>query len=253
MNDKLVSIVMPAYNSGSTISEAIQSVLIQTYSNWELLICNDNSYDDTVLKVQSYNDSRIKLFNNEYSKGAAGARNTSLKHANGRYVAFLDSDDIWVANKLEEQLKFMQTHKCAFVYGNYRTIKNGLEVGKFIAPKTVSYIELLKKCDIGCLTVILDRIYLHDFCFPLYPKEDYYLWLNILKENKIIANNCNEVCAIYRLSDSSISSNKTREIKRQWQVLSHFVNNPLFRAYLIIHYILNGIKKHIIHYKKGNK
>ncbi|HAT8026754.1 glycosyltransferase family 2 protein, partial [Citrobacter rodentium] len=104
MDDYLVSIIMPSFNSEHTISASISSVLQQTYTNWELLVCDDNSIDGTRSKVLEFADSRIKLLINEYAKGAAGARNTSLKYASGRFIAFLDSDDIWGANKLEMQI-----------------------------------------------------------------------------------------------------------------------------------------------------
>ncbi|MCS2154919.1 glycosyltransferase [Scandinavium goeteborgense] len=251
MKHKLVSIIMPAYNAGNTITESIKSVLSQTYPIWELLICDDNSQDNTVLQVLTFDDSRVKVFPNEYDKGAAGARNTALKYAAGRYIAFLDSDDLWVDNKLELQLRVMRANNIAFVYGNYLTISNGVKTGVLIAPKEVTYRSLLKKCDIGCLTVMLDRTLLEDFHFPSYYKEDYYLWLQILQSNKIVAKNCGDICSLYRLSSSSLSSNKTREIYRQWKVLTHFVSNPAYRTYYILCYIWHGLKKHVIYYKKG--
>ena len=253
MDDYLVSIIMPSYNAEHTISASISSVLKQTYANWELLVCDDDSSDNTRFKVLEFSDSRIKLLTNEYAKGAAGARNTALKYASGRFIAFLDSDDIWIANKLEMQISMMLKNNISFMYGNYEIINNNSIVGKFVAPQKITYNKLLKNCGIGCLTVVLDKTLLNPFSFPFVHKEDYYLWLSILKDNNISAINCGFICSKYRLSQSSISSNKFKELKRQWDVLGDFVENPLARIYYLLNYIVIGIKKHAFDYKNGKK
>ncbi|MDT3641135.1 glycosyltransferase family 2 protein, partial [Cronobacter sakazakii] len=155
----LVSVIMPSFNSSATIEESISSVQRQTYKNWELLITDDCSTDDTVNIIKRYaaNDPRIKFFTNETNLGAGVSRNNSIAESNGRYIAFLDSDDIWVEDKLQRQIRFMQDNNIAFCYANYQKISATGEKGKIIvAPSKVNYHELLKSNVIGCLTAIYD-------------------------------------------------------------------------------------------------
>ena len=120
----LVSVITPAFNSGRFVSETINSVLSQTYQNWELIIVDDGSTDETVKIVKSFQekDNRIKLFENESNKGSAFSRNLALRNAKGKWIAFLDSDDVWHPEKLEKQIKFMTENNCLFSYTNYSEI-----------------------------------------------------------------------------------------------------------------------------------
>ncbi|MBO1273701.1 glycosyltransferase family 2 protein, partial [Shewanella sp. 4t3-1-2LB] len=177
----LVSVIMPAFNAEMTILESINSVLRQSYKNFELIICDDNSTDSTKNIVCSVDDNRIIYLKNLYQKGAAGARNFALDNSNGRYVAFLDSDDVWSEDKLYKQLKYMNENNIYFTYGAYKTFSDDVKVtkGHFIPPKMVAYEKLLRSCPIGCLTVVIDRKFTGSFSFPYIPKEDYACWLTL--------------------------------------------------------------------------
>ena len=159
MIEPLVSIIMPAYNSEKYISESIESVIKQTYQNWELLITDDKSQDSTRTIVKSYSkkDPRIKLFFNSENGGAGVARNNSIKEANGRFIAFLDADDIWLPEKLEKQINFMLEGEYIFTYTAYQKFKGTSSLGIFLPPSTTTYNKLLSSNVIGCLTAVYDK------------------------------------------------------------------------------------------------
>ena len=158
MQEPLVSVIMPAYNAEKYISESIDSVLAQSYQNWELLITDDRSSDNTQRIVEDYciNDKRIKLFINKENGGAGVARNNSIKEANGRFIAFLDSDDQWLPEKLNKQITFMLKNNYAFTFTAYQKIKGKQLLSKVIPPLYTTYNRLLGSNVIGCLTVVYD-------------------------------------------------------------------------------------------------
>ncbi|HIF9240959.1 TPA: glycosyltransferase family 2 protein [Photobacterium damselae] len=248
----LISIITPIYNSSETISETIESVLSQKYTKWELILCDDNSSDNSLCIIESYLiDNRIKVVKNEFNKGAAGARNTGLKYANGDYICFLDSDDIWDDEKLKEQYLFMKKNSALFSYGCYFTFKKCIKdtIGFFNPPKKISYENLLGKCDIGCSTVMIHKSLLINYKFPELPKEDYAFWLMIFKNSNITAYCFPGVHCYYRLSSGSLSSNKFKEIFKQYKVLSEISGkNKLNILLYMLSYIMNGLKKHLINY-----
>ena len=181
MND-LVSIIMPSYNTGRFIAETIQSVLAQSYENWELLIVDDCSPDNTDDVVAQFVDSRIKYFKNEKNSGAAVSRNCALREAKGRWIAFLDSDDLWQPTKLEKQIEFMEENGCAFSYTNYCEINEdstprGITV---TGPKRITKAGMYAYCWPGCLTVMYDaeRIGLVQIA-DIKKNNDYAMWLQI--------------------------------------------------------------------------
>ncbi|MEC6822492.1 glycosyltransferase family 2 protein [Photobacterium piscicola] len=248
----LISIIMPSYNSEKTILNSIYSVLSQTYKNWELIICDDGSNDQSVHKISEICDSRIKLYSNENKKGAAGARNTALKYANGKYICFLDSDDLWDNSKLDIQLSFMKRTDTDFSYSSYKIFKGSIDniIGEFNPPDEISYYDLLKWCDIGCLTVMVKRELIIGLYFPYCYKEDYAFWLIILKKIKIKARNVPNCISYYRISSNSLSSNKIKEISRQYNVLINYSDSKKITAlYYTFRYILNGLKKHLFRYR----
>ena len=151
--DDLVSIITPAYNAAACIAETIECVLAQTYTNWEMLIVNDCSKDDTAEIVQSYvvKNKHIKLINLQQNSGAAAARNTAIKNAKGRYIAFLDSDDLWKKEKLQKQIGFMQQNRYAFTYTSYEHFKETKEniQNQVQIPKSLNYKQALKGNQIG--------------------------------------------------------------------------------------------------------
>lgn len=247
--DDLVSIITPAYNAAAYIAETIESVLAQTYTNWEMLIVNDCSKDNTVEIVQSYveKDERIKLINLKQNSGAAAARNTAIQNAKGRYIAFLDSDDFWKKEKLQKQLSFMQQNGYAFTYTSYEHFKEVKEniQNKVQIPKSLNYNQTLKGNQIGCLTVMLDRKQIQNIHFTTQRHEDYILWLNILKQG-ITAYGIQESLALYRTGNSkSISGNKMQSALWTWKVYRESQKLSVVKSmYYMWFYAVNGLKKH---------
>ena len=156
MKEDLVSIIMPSYNTGKFIKETINSVLNQTYNNWELIIVDDCSTDDTEEIVNAIKDNRIKFLKNSTNSGAAISRNKAIKEAKGKWIAFLDSDDLWKKEKLEKQIRFMEENHYDFSYTNYTEIdEEGNEKGiKITGPKKITKTGIYNYCWPGCLTVM---------------------------------------------------------------------------------------------------
>ena len=184
----IVSVVTPTYNSSNFIVDTIKSVISQTYTDWELIIVDDCSLDDTLEIVQSYivKDSRIQLIQLPQNSGASVARNAAIKASKGRYISFLDSDDLWLPDKLEKQLAFMRSNYFAFTYTAYDKINvDSQKFGEIGIPDKVSYNDLLKVCSIGCLTVIYDTKYFGKVYMPsIRKRQDLGLWLKLLKKTK---------------------------------------------------------------------
>ena len=250
MENNLVSIITPVYNAERFIQPTINSVQNQTYSNWELLLIDDCSTDMSKEIIEScvQFDSRIKYFRLENNMGAAYTRNFGIKNAKGRYIAFIDSDDLWETNKLDLQLEFMKKFSYPFTFTSYRLIdEKGNNMNKVIkAPEVVDYNYLLKNTIIGCSTVVIDRELNGDFRMPLVRKgQDTATWLSILKNGKK-AHGLNVTLASYRKVNGSISSNKMGALKRTWYLYRHIEKLSIFKScYVFIFYILNAIKKRI--------
>lgn len=249
-HDKCVSIVMPAFNASQVIAESISSVLNQTYQNFELIIVDDSSTDNTREIISKFvnADSRVKLLVNNFEKGAAGARKTAIENSRGRYLAFLDSDDLWSEDKLESQISFIGKYGYPFVYSDYYTFENRIADVKSVVkcPPRISYKQMLNKCSIGCLTVMIDRNAFLDLEFPIHPKEDYVFWLKLLKKVDF-AHNCPGVRSYYRLSPSSLSGNKFAEIRKQWSVVYEYEQTSLIKSiFCIFNYSLGGVFKHYL-------
>ena len=205
---ELVSIITPSYNTGRYISKTIESVLNQTYENWEMLIVDDGSTDNTDEVVKGYlHDSRIRYLKNEKNSGAAISRNRALREANGRWIAFLDSDDLWNSEKLEKQVRFMKDHNYHFSYTNYEEIDeedNTLGV-KVTGPKRISKSRMVNYCYPGCLTVMYDSSYVGEIQIKDIKKNnDYAMWIEISRKE-----NCwllDEYLGKYRKRNGSISN-----------------------------------------------
>lgn len=247
--DDVVSIITPAYNAAAYIAETIESVFAQTYINWEMLIVNDCSKDNTAEIVQSYaaKDKRIKLINLKQNSGAAAARNTAIQNAKGRYIAFLDSDDLWKKEKLQKQIHFMQQNGYAFIYSSYEHFKGTKEniQHQVQIPKSLNYNQALKGNQIGCLTVMLDRKQIANIHFTTQKHEDYILWLNILKQG-ITAYGIQESFALYRTGNSkSISGNKIQSALWTWKVYRESQMLSVVKSiYYMLFYVVNGLRKH---------
>lgn len=181
----LVSIIMPSYNTASFIEETIQSVLNQTYTNWELIIVDDCSTDNTDEVLENIKDSRIRYFKNDKNSGAAVSRNKALCEARGQWIAYLDSDDLWMPEKLEKQIHFMETNGYAFSYTNYEEIDvNGNKTGvRVTGPKKITKTGMFNYCWPGCLTVMFDAnkiglIQIED----IKKNNDYAMWLKVCRK-----------------------------------------------------------------------
>lgn len=243
----LVSIITPSYNSESFIEEMIQAVLKQTYSNWELLITDDCSTDNTWNIIQKYaeRDKRIKVNQLVNNSGPGIARNNSIKHASGRFIAFCDSDDLWEPRKLEVQIQFMLKNNSAFTYGPYKVVDEiGNYKGTHYPPKRVDYFDMLKTCSVGCLTAAYDTEILGKIYMPsIRKRQDYALWLNILKKIEY-AYSYNDTLAVYSARRSSISSNKIAAARYQWKIYRNVENINIIKSmYYMVHYGIRGIIK----------
>lgn len=250
----LVSIIMPTYNSERFVIESINSVKKQTYANWELIIVDDCSTDNTVSIIQEFIKNNPKLniniFTLSENSGAAIARNTALQKAKGKFVAFLDSDDIWYPEKLEKQITIMMDNNYSFTYTNYDLIDEyGQKFKKdsVKAPETMTYKSLLKNTAIGCLTVILDREKLGTIYMPnIRAGQDTACWLQILKKGEV-AYNINETLASYRIVKGSLSHNKFKALKRTWNIYRKVEKFNIIKSmYYFGFYATNAVKKRLI-------
>ncbi len=220
MEEDLISIIMPTYNCAKFIEETIKSIQAQTYNSWELIIVDDCSTDNTKEIVERYikSDTRIKYNCLEKNSGAAVARTTAMNLANGEYMAFCDSDDIWTNNKLEKQLAFMKKNNYYFTCTAYEQIdENSNSLGKIIKPKEkCNYNRLLLDCPVGNSTVMYNVKEMGKFEVPnIRKRNDDALWLQMLKKEKYIYG-MPDVLMKYRIRKNSISSNKFKVIKYHW-------------------------------------
>ena len=187
----LVTVIMPVYNAERYMEQSIESIIAQTYQKWELLIVDDGSTDSSVQIMQEYcsRDRRIQMILSTGNEGVASARNKGIQAAKGEYIAFLDSDDLWKAEKLEIQIHYMQEHNCGFVYSAYDVIDEKNVYQKTITPywDKVSYKKLLNTNIIACCTAVIKSEYIKDNLMPQLKHEDYATWLNILKNHKGIS------------------------------------------------------------------
>ncbi|MUK87347.1 glycosyltransferase [Ornithinibacillus sp. L9] len=253
----LISVITPAFNAEKFISRTIESVLDQTYTNWEMVIVDDRSTDNTVSIIQEYQkkDERIKLHILPENSGSAIARNTAMKNAQGQYIAFLDSDDLWYPQKLEKQLKFMQEKDIAFSFTKYRRMDEDGTIRNVVskAPKSVGYHDLLRHCVIGCLTVMIDRDKVGRLdMIDIRTRQDYAYWLEITKRG-FRAYGLPEVLSKYRTVENSISRNKFKAAKRQWYVYRNVENLGILKSlWYFTHYTFMGVKN-TIKYKVSSK
>lgn len=248
---------MPSYNTGKFIQETINSVKNQTYNNWELIIVDDGSTDNTDEVVRAIKDDRIKYIKNKVNKGAAISRNIALREAKGRWIAFLDSDDLWKEDKLEKQIKFMEDNNYYFSYTNYIEIDENSKFNgkKITGPKKITRIGMFNYCWPGCLTVMYDSkriglIQIED----IKKNNDYAMWLKVCK--KVDCYLLNEDLAMYRKRTGSISNHsyKTlikwhyklyKDVEKQNIVCSIFntFRNIIFGLYKKKRYVVKNERK----------
>ena len=249
-----VSIIMPSYNTGRFISETIESVLAQSYSDWELIIVDDCSTDDTDEMIGQYlTDERIRYIKNKNNSGAAVSRNRALREAKGKWIAFLDSDDLWEPDKLKKQIAFMENNGYHFSYTNYIEIdEESAPNGKSVTgPKRITKHGMYNYCWMGCLTVMYDAetvglIQIED----IKKNNDYAIWLKVCKKA-----NCyllNENLARYRKRNGSISNHGyIKLIKWHYKLFREAEkNNPISSVVLTVRNLLFGVIKKV-KYVKG--
>ncbi len=221
----LVSIVTPVYNLEKFITETMDSVRAQSFEAWELLLVEDGSKDESVSVIRKYleetGDERIRLIIQEKNGGAARARNRGVKEARGRYLAYLDGDDLWTADKLKKQVRFMEETGAAFSFTGYEFAdENGRGLGKIVrVPSVIDYKEALKNTTIFTSTVMFDlkQIPKEKLEMPLIKSEDTALWWRILREGRL-AYGLDENLVRYRRAGKSLSSNKLEAVRRIWNL-----------------------------------
>jgi glycosyltransferase involved in cell wall biosynthesis len=248
MKEELVTVITANYNAADFIVQTIESVLAQEYENWEMIIIDDLSSDGSIEIIQDYikKDSRIRLIQLDKNGGPAVARNTGIKEGKGRYIAFLDSDDIWTKDKLNKQITFMQVNNIPFSYASYDLIdEDNNDKGEFLVQGKVNYTDLLKTCDIGCLTAVYDTHILDKTEMPLIlRRQDYGLWLRLLKKTEY-AYAMEDKVGIYRLRKSSISSNKRKAAGYQWKIYREIEKlNIVSSVYYFLNYAIKGFFKY---------
>ena len=236
----LVSIITPTFNCGCFIAETIDSVLHQTYQNFEMIIVDDCSTDDTKQIVDGYseNDSRIKYYCLEKNSGAAVARTKAMALAQGEYIAFLDSDDLWTADKLEKQLNFMRENDYAFTSTDYEQIdEDSVPLNRVIKTvEKINYNRLLLDCPVGNSTVMYNVQKMGKFEVPnIRKRNDDALWLQMLKKEKYI-HGMSEVLMKYRIRKNSISGNKFKVIKYHWILYRDIEHLSVIRSLFHIAY-----------------
>lgn len=249
---ELVSIVMPVHNASKYLEDAIRSVMAQTYGNWELLVVNDNSKDDSleIANRLAKEDSRIKVFDNPTPTGyPATPRNMAVDLAQGRYIAFLDSDDMWFPEKLEHQLPyFNKSKRVGVVFSDYEKVdeENNRDNRVIKARKVTSYRKLLLGNVIGNVTAMYDVERVGKVYFPLVRHEDYAMWLSILKRG-FVARNTGKVVALYRVSEFSVSSRKRALLSWQWRIYRDVEHLDIFQsAYYYFNYAVRGVLKSLV-------
>lgn len=246
--EPLVSVITAAYNCADTIAETIESVLAQTYNNWEMVIVNDASTDNTLDVVSAYTniDERIRLISLKANSGAATARNKAIQNSKGRYIAVLDSDDLWKPKKLERQIAFMVQNGYAFTFTAYETFHDSSDKSRvvFKAPKSVTYKQYLKNTIIGNLTVVMDKDLIKDFHIQSGYLEDVLTWMYYLKKGHI-AYGLNENLASYRVALGSKSGNKLKNAKRYYNCLQEQNLSFLERVFDEVCYLFHAAKKRV--------
>lgn len=248
----LVSIVTPVYNAERFLPDTIKTVQDQTYKNWELLLVDDYSTDGSVEIIKSLqkDDERIKLILQKENSGAALARNVGVKQATGRYLAFLDADDLWLSSKLEKQVEFMIKNDYAFTFTSYEFANaSGAPTGKqAIAPTSIDYETALKRSAISTITVMidLDTVKRKDIMMPNYRiGEETAVWWRLLRKYGH-AHGISEVLSYYRRLDGTLSANKVEAALWRWRLYRQHEKLPLLTTVInFAHYVTYAVKRRV--------
>lgn len=242
-----ISIIIPIHNEEKWIKATIDNIKEQTYKNYEIILVNDASNDDSKSIIERYNEENIKIINLEKNQGAAIARNQGIKIATGRYICFQDADDLWDKYKLEKQLEFMRKNNCAFSYTSFEYFNNE-KTKKVIVPKVLDYKTALKDTKILTISVMIDREKIsNDLIYMpnIKSSEDIATWWKILK-NGHIAYGIEDVLVYYRIGKKSLSSNKIKSAIGRWKVYYKIEKLGFIKSiYYFGFYVFNAIKKRI--------
>lgn len=248
MSTELVSIIVPAWRASGTIGDTIESVLAQTHGDWEMLVADDCSPDDTRAIVAGWaaRDPRIRLLALEKNGGPAAARNAALAAARGRWLAFLDSDDVWLPAKLERTLAHARAQRSALTFTGFRRMsQDGARVGGYIGvPRTLTYRQLLGDTAIATSTVVLDREQVGEVRMQRVYYDDFACWLGILRRG-LVAHGLDEDLMRYRVQPRSVSRDKRRSAQEVWKAYRHIEGlGPLAAAWHFTRYAVNGARKY---------
>lgn len=247
-NHAKVSVVMPAYNAELFIEDSIRSVIRQTFQEWELIVIDDGSCDDTsrIVSELASTDERIKFYHNDRNSGASYTRNRAISLATGEWIAFLDSDDLWREDKLEKQVALSEEHPEAVIFYTASSfIKENGEPYEYVmeAMERISYDVLLRKNLLSCSSVMIRSSIMKDIKMPSDKMhEDYYAWLNVLKKHKY-AYGVNEPLLIYRLRNNSKSSNRIKSAIMCYNTYRAVGYNMFVSAFLVFRYALYSVSK----------
>ena len=245
----LVSIVMPVYNCEKYIAAAINSVFKQTYRNWELLVIDDGSKDNTLNIINEFakKDSRVRPIENVKNMGVSETRNRGIALASGEWISFLDSDDMWEPCKLEEQLKMAKEKSAEFIFTGSSYINEEGEPfkGIFEVPEKVSYKKLRNQNVISCSSVLIKKKFFDNIKMEHDEMhEDFAVWLRVLRTG-VTAYGVNEPLLIYRISRNSKSGNKLKTVKMTYKVFRFIGINPIGSAYFMMRCVLGAVRKYM--------
>lgn len=235
----LVSILLPYYNNEKYVFKTINSVLKQTYKRFELIIIFDEYLEikhnvyNKLLKLKKKN-KKIKIILNKKNLGVAISRNIGISKSKGKYIAFIDSDDLWNKKKLEVQVNFMKKNNLKFSHTNYNIINEKDKIiGKFYSPKKLTYSKLINSCDIGTSTVMIDRSVIHLCKFPkLKTKEDFVVWLRLAKKN-ISITSIDKFLTYWRSTSGSLSSSIPQRLFDAFKVYNHYENFNIIKSIVL--------------------
>jgi len=251
MKKGLVSIIVPVYNAEKFLDDTVKTVQDQTYDNWELIFVNDCSKDKSVeiIKKHMKKDKRIKLFLQEKNSGAALARNRGIDEATGKYLCYIDADDLWDKEKLEKQVKFMQEHDCEFSFTGYQFADEfGVPNGSIVhVPEKINYNQALKNTTIWTSTAMFDltKLTKEEIYMPNVKSEDTACWWKILKKISY-AYGLDEILSFYRRTAGTLSSNKFEAIKRIWNLYRNVEHLNIFKsAYCFCGYAIRAVLRRV--------
>ncbi len=252
MEEDLVSIITPVYNAEKFLLDTIKTIEEQTYKNWELIFVNDCSNDKSakIIEEKIKENNKIKLINLEQNSGAAIARNTGITNSKGKYIVFIDADDLWNKEKLEKQIKFMKETNCSFSFTGYEFAnENGIGNGKIVnVPKIITYKQALKNTTIWTSTVMFDmsKLTKEQIYMPNVKRgQDTATWWKVLKQIPY-AYGIDEVLSYYRRTNDTLSSNKIKALKRTWNLYRNVEHlNVFYSFYNFCWYVLNAIKRRV--------